>query len=492
MTPSHTAQGIASLGRNGDSMLMHVSPREVQGLQGLAMAQGGSLTINPDTGLPEAFNIGRLFKSFLPAVAGFMLGGPAGAAMGTSATMGGVAAGALTGAAIAGMDGENALLGALTGGLGGYGGAGMAGVAGNAAKLGTTAATQAAGTQAATTGLNVAGTYNPALNSALAAEEVALSSVTPGNIGMANSFPSTMGPSAPFSAGLDNIGMANSFNPIASANAIKPPPVLNVGTGGATPAYDYSKSMGDAGQGLKELAGLGDSKLTDVWSKVGTPVEQGGLGGSKLGIASTLGMPVLQEAMTIDPATMIDTEAIRKAQEDKYRDPITGRLNLSPDSGLRLAAQGGLINSYATGGTVQSGGVRDLYGGPDNQPTMSTGLGGFGLGRLNDLASEQAMNQAKTLGYAMGGLTALKPGGYLSGGGDGMSDSIPATIEGKQPARLADGEFVVPADVVSHLGNGSSKAGSKRLYAMLDKIRHARTGNKKQGKQINPAKYMPA
>ena len=83
-------------------------------------------------------------------------------------------------------------------------------------------------------------------------------------------------------------------------------------------------------------------------------------------------------------------------------------------------------------------------------------------------------------------------GGYLDGQGDGMSDSIPATIEGKQPARLADGEFVVPADVVSHLGNGSTKAGSKRLYAMLDKVRQARTGTKKQGKQINPAKYMPA
>jgi hypothetical protein len=86
----------------------------------------------------------------------------------------------------------------------------------------------------------------------------------------------------------------------------------------------------------------------------------------------------------------------------------------------------------------------------------------------------------------------MAKGGYLDGAGDGMSDSIPATIEGKQPARLADGEFVVPADVVSHIGNGSSKAGSKRLYAMLDKVRHARTGNKKQGKEINPAKYMPA
>jgi hypothetical protein len=73
-----------------------------------------------------------------------------------------------------------------------------------------------------------------------------------------------------------------------------------------------------------------------------------------------------------------------------------------------------------------------------------------------------------------------------------MSDSIPATIEGKQPARLADGEFVIPADVVSHLGNGSTKAGAERLYSMLDKVRKARTGNTRQGKQINPHKYLPA
>ncbi len=73
-----------------------------------------------------------------------------------------------------------------------------------------------------------------------------------------------------------------------------------------------------------------------------------------------------------------------------------------------------------------------------------------------------------------------------------MSDSIPARIDGKREARLADGEFVVPADVVSHLGNGSSKAGAKRLYSMMDRVREERTGTKKQGKQINPMKYMPA
>jgi hypothetical protein len=90
-------------------------------------------------------------------------------------------------------------------------------------------------------------------------------------------------------------------------------------------------------------------------------------------------------------------------------------------------------------------------------------------------------------GYAAGGEPR-----FLSGGGDGMSDSIKATINNNQPARLADGEFVIPADVVSHLGNGSSKAGAKQLYSMMDKVRKARTGNPKQGKQINPRKYMPA
>jgi len=83
-------------------------------------------------------------------------------------------------------------------------------------------------------------------------------------------------------------------------------------------------------------------------------------------------------------------------------------------------------------------------------------------------------------------------GRMLKGPGDGMSDNIPATIAGKRPARLADGEFVVPADVVSHLGNGSTDAGAKQLYAMMDRVRRKRTGTKKQGRQINPEKFMPA
>lgn len=80
---------------------------------------------------------------------------------------------------------------------------------------------------------------------------------------------------------------------------------------------------------------------------------------------------------------------------------------------------------------------------------------------------------------------------FLSGVSDGMADRVPASIDGQQPAALSDGEFVVPADVVSHLGNGNSNAGAQQLYQMLERIRKERTGNPKQGKQINPQQMLP-
>jgi hypothetical protein len=104
--------------------------------------------------------------------------------------------------------------------------------------------------------------------------------------------------------------------------------------------------------------------------------------------------------------------------------------------------------------------------------------------------SGRGLYDAALQNFAAGGLSNMPR--FLSGGGDGMSDSIPASINDRQPARLADGEFVIPADVVSHLGNGSSKAGAKQLYAMMDRIRAKRTGKKKQAPAVNPRKTMPA
>ena len=93
---------------------------------------------------------------------------------------------------------------------------------------------------------------------------------------------------------------------------------------------------------------------------------------------------------------------------------------------------------------------------------------------------------------AAGGIATLKKGKYLDGKTDGMADEVPATIEGTQEARLSDGEFVIPADVVSHLGNGNSDAGAKVLEGMMARVRKARTGNDKQGKEIDPKKFIPA
>ena len=131
---------------------------------------------------------------------------------------------------------------------------------------------------------------------------------------------------------------------------------------------------------------------------------------------------------------------------------------------------------------------KGAYATPYQQPISRNVLTGASDTGVNPMTGEMQ--------FAGGGIANL--GGYSDGGrmlkgpGDGMSDNIPATIAGKQPARLANEEFVIPADVVSHLGNGSSEAGAKQLYKMMDRVRQARTGKKAQGKQIKADKYMPA
>ena len=95
-------------------------------------------------------------------------------------------------------------------------------------------------------------------------------------------------------------------------------------------------------------------------------------------------------------------------------------------------------------------------------------------------------------GFARGGVAAVERDKYIAGDTDGMADKVPATVDGVQRAALSDGEFVVSADVVSHLGNGNSEAGAEVLYDMMDRVRKARTGTKKQGKKIIPRKMLPA
>ena len=94
-------------------------------------------------------------------------------------------------------------------------------------------------------------------------------------------------------------------------------------------------------------------------------------------------------------------------------------------------------------------------------------------------------------GMAAGGILALREGRYLNGSTDGMAYKVPARIDNGQEARLSDGEFVIPADVVSHLGNGNSDAGARVLHDMMNRVRKERTGNEKQGKEVDPMRMLP-
>jgi len=253
-------------------------------------------------------------------------------------------------------------------------------------------------------------------------------------------FPLTGGsvPNASSAPVLSSYKYAPQVNPLDAVN----PAAVNPATASLTPTtvpfenLSVGDKLGSFGRGLESLtSSSGRQNLINAYGGSGL---KAGLGAAAF--ASPLVMPLL----TPEPA---------QAEEASYYNGPFESLE-----SVRQRARG-----YAEGGI--------------------TDLGMAGGGAFDARTKLPAYDEP---------MDAYAKGGYLDGPGDGMSDSIPATIANKQPARLADGEFVVPADVVSHLGNGSTKAGAQRLYSMMDKVRKARTGTTQQGKQINPKKYLPA
>jgi hypothetical protein len=161
-------------------------------------------------------------------------------------------------------------------------------------------------------------------------------------------------------------------------------------------------------------------------------------------------------------------------------------------------ASGGEVDSYATGG-----GISGLYakgGIADPNPVAATKANIVAEAKMAILdhhpkAKDALRRFAETFGEdALKDLTnsLSSMGGRIRGAGGGLDDLIPGTIEGRKEVRLADGEFVVPADVVSHLGDGSSDHGVRKLTEMMDRIRKEKTGTTKQAGHINDKKVMPA
>jgi hypothetical protein len=616
-----------------------MQPREVAGLQAIAMQHGGSLTINPETGLPEAGWFGDILGAVAPIAIGAFLG-PAGLAFGgpgLSALQAGIATG-LGGFALSGGN----LSKGLMAGLGGYGGANL-------------------GSNLSAFGENVAETplienVNTIADGADVSQFVKpYSAETLGGMqsGIQNAV-STVGQNSMTGAN------AAAGNLMGGAGA-------NVFPGASTVAEAAKPSfMGNIGSGVSKVMQPGGIGEYSDFLKAGYTDATGNL----------VKNSAMMDALTVASPLMAIQPPAYKAPEDtsyqmKYEGPYTAQ-----DRGPRTFTEQELLANQAAGspelsyfndanpypgfnkapgyaqGGMTTGGVANLYSSPDGTAAQNTLNEGYGLGRLNNLASANAMEQAK-MGFAGGGAIAFDVGGYVptmggvasygiaptdlsqvaaipnAGGteastpnglssllGNAITDpmgrttgdtqggmggkggimgtmgklagqattpgltmqdyinaaqrtydpaasirtgTMPGTVEQaqftnvnpQQPVAraagggLKDGGFVVPADVVSHLGNGSTNAGltalqkrhgaqpikgagdgmsdsirttingkqparvadgeayippeqvkrsggAKKFYAMMDKVRKERTGTKKQGKQINPNKYLMA
>ena len=314
---------------------------------------------------------------------------------------------------------------------------------------------------------------------------------------------------------------------LAGVAGVQGLPQQNVGALGA---MNFAPATQAAQGGIMRYDGGGQAQV-DLHGSI----NMGGGGSSPQGANGYMPPGVDPRAVAANPQGYQQFVQQGQRQEQQYPGSTmfgqspqmqTGTLgNYVPNSLMQMGFASGGVTRYDNGGPIaqlvaQNPGmfkntneneIDPKTGVPYSQEainTLGSDSGGFFGGALNEIGKDvnnigQSVNSGihsigKSLGFAHGGV----PGGYnlggysdggrlLKGPGDGMSDNIPATIAHKQPARLADGEFVVPADVVSHLGNGSTDAGAKRLYAMMDKVREARTGSKKQGKEINANKYLP-
>lgn len=618
MSTEKLAQGLASLGRNGDSMLMHVTPNEVAGLQAIAEANGTSLTVNPHTGMPEAFSLGGVFEALAPMAAGAVLGGPLG--------MGALGAGLLTGAA------TTLLTGDLTKGV-------MAGLgAGSGANIGQSLSQYAdavqsgaqstlEGTQAMSNAANYTGQGAGAgdafanLGGAFPSNPSAVD-ITAGAGNLAQAAPTATSELAANQASGLMAGAGKALaDPSAYMNYLGGPgkalsmyglPLAGAALGGLEESDIYGEPLTNpndvydpyarlnlagasskGGSGLRLLAGGGPISFasgamvgggTGAMQGAGsfavdTPQPQQAQTMSSVGMGSlgrfggpsdTSGMSNYantQQASTLPPvqlglfATQAQINAAKQKQLDdqakmsrsglggkgynpqrQYDNSIfnrmransipqaqqnpeavrLGTLNLSRLPASRLAAGGLAELSAQTQGVQpqqQQPAVYQQQSGP-HPSTITTG-GNMGLFTNSDDTTQQISrdgfgltNQPAIMqqGYAKGG--ELEEGAFIipadvvshlgngstdaglailskrygakpiRGPGDGMSDSIPTSIEGRQEARVADGEAYIPKAVVMREG------GAAKFHKMMNRVRKERTGSAKQGKQINPNKLV--
>lgn len=264
------------------------------------------------------------------------------------------------------------------------------------------------------------------------------------------------------------------------------------GVGGTTGTIggQYALTSGAGGMG-----GVGGSGIT---LGGGTSGAAGGVGGAGSQYALTGGIPATDYALASGTGSPFAMTAGSQAASSpmKFMDVFKGdtgtvgsRLGTYMQENPKTTAATGAVLANMMGQRPPGIPGPETYDGPLSRFRYDPDRyrPAFAGGGIADLPAAMQYRRGGDLGMHSDGGRMTKD----RSGGDGMSDEIPAMIGEDQPARLADGEFVIPADVVSHLGNGSTDAGARQLYAMMDRVRKARTGNEKQGKEINPRKMMP-
>jgi hypothetical protein len=577
-----------------------MAPQEVAGLQALAKAHGGSLTVNPDTGLAEA----GFLSSILPMVAGAGL-----SMMGVPPPMAAAIVGAGTGVA------TGSLQKGLMAGMGAYGGAGLAGSlmgAGSAAGLGAAGAeAAAAGTAAETAALAEANAAQSAIANTTASTNAAASATpefaafnaTPNQFG---AFGEAAGSYVPPTQAANMVATTTAAPAVSGVGNVSVQEMLNAGFTPeqiAASAQEYAaNTTGTAASPF--TAGTRAALDSPMKAGFGELMKRPGdfltKDNLKYGLAALA--PVGMEMMKPKTATPRPVEATPRYAYDPGRiaDPYsqrtgayTGERTYFDPRFTRIAAGGGLMDigpieamsnrnqtetmmanggqMFAEGGETKAvkpveqdpyytmsgqsgdafkylmgqmpapsrapaavapvqaaapttsgalGAVQSMMGAGSSNATMrpytfDPATGTFtAMPAIEPMAAVAPPTTATTFnpqdvfyGAANGGLMSLAQGGVshlgdysdggrlLKGPGDGVSDSIPASIGDKRPARLADGEFVVPARIVSELGNGSTEAGARKLYAMMDRVQSARKksiGKNRVAVNSRAEKLLPA
>ena len=407
------ARLLAKYGRHGDNNLVHVSDKELRGIEQLT---GKKFTRNPDTGLPEAFNFGQALGVAAPIVAGIggtILGGP----------MGGAAAAGLTSAAVGKMQGksnEQALTQGLISGISSYAGGQILAGVGDPAGQTTTAAAQGA-TQGATQGAAQGGTE---------AATQAASALNP------------MAGNAAY-AGAESVGQAAGYQ------------------GALGPATGVEGNLAALGEGGMQFG----NRLSNIASNPGAAASKLGENISNNKFSALMaGAGAYSTAMDAMAPTNIPGQAPYDPLRYPEQFPANPRTWNAPPAGYRPGydpeyryfAKGGLASMRSEGSytaNLMNEAKAALLG---EHPRPSDAISKF---------RETFGDEALAL------LRDRVTGGRVRGAGGGMDDLVPGTIEGRQKVRLADGEFVVPADVVSGLGVGSTDQGVRKLHGLMRDVR---------------------